>query len=55
MADTDRELLELAVPEKEPPMCSDHDNECPLVKDKLKCWLYAPEHGYCPYLRRETP
>jgi len=38
-----------------PPVCADHDDECPDVPDKVKCWLYAPEEGVCPYLQRETP
>ncbi len=37
------------------PMCSDLDNECPDVLDKVACWLHAPELGLCPYLQRETP
>jgi hypothetical protein len=54
MADqSDRELLEAAA--KEPPQvfpkCSDHDDECPEVANKVNCWLYAPERGMCPYLR----
>jgi len=34
-----------------PPDCEDHDDECPQIPDKAKCWLYAPEKGMCPYLR----
>jgi hypothetical protein len=33
------------------PICSDHDDECPEVIDKVKCWLYDPAKGMCPFLR----
>lgn len=35
------------------PRCADFDDECPKVRDKVECWLYAPEEGYCPYLQTE--
>ena len=35
--------------------CTDLDDECPEVLDKIKCWLYAPERGMCPYLRATNP
>lgn len=35
--------------------CSDHDEDCEDLPDKVGCWLYAPEKGMCPYLREETP
>jgi hypothetical protein len=37
------------------PRCSDFDEDCETVPDKLHCWLYDPAKGYCPYLRKETP
>jgi hypothetical protein len=33
------------------PTCTDHDDDCPGVRDKLKCYLYDPQRGMCPYLR----
>lgn len=33
------------------PDCSDHDEDCDDLLDKVNCWLYAPERGMCPYLR----
>lgn len=44
----------LRVPADDPlKMCADHDDECPLVPDKVACWLYMPEKGYCPYLKEQ--
>jgi hypothetical protein len=37
--------------QKRCPDCSDLDEDCPDVLDKVNCWLYAPERGMCPYLR----
>lgn len=31
--------------------CSDRDDECPDIKDKVACYLYDPGHGMCPYLQ----
>jgi hypothetical protein len=42
----------LPVDDVQPPRCADFDDDCPGVQDKVKCWLYAPEEGYCPYLRQ---
>lgn len=33
--------------------CADKDEDCAEVTNKVKCWLYAPERGMCPYLRSE--
>ena len=33
------------------PDCSDLDDECGDVTDKVACWLHAPELGMCPFLR----
>lgn len=33
--------------------CKDYDEDCEQVAKEgscLKCWLYAPEQGICPYL-----
>lgn len=35
------------------PICSDHDDECPDVPNKVRCWLYDPARGMCPFLRGE--
>jgi hypothetical protein len=42
---------EVEVKEQEPPRCSDFDEDCVDVKDKVWCWLHAPECGECPYLK----
>jgi hypothetical protein len=31
--------------------CSDLDDDCPGVINKVKCWLYDPGRGMCPWLR----
>lgn len=31
--------------------CTDFDKDCDEVTDKIKCYLYDPVRGYCPYLR----
>jgi len=31
--------------------CTDLDHDCPAIEDKWYCWIYAPEHGYCPWLQ----
>lgn len=41
------------VAEAEPPRCSDFDDECVDVVDKVRCWLHMPECGYCPFLKKE--
>jgi len=33
------------------PLCSDYDEDCDDVPDKVHCYLYDPVRGYCPYLR----
>jgi hypothetical protein len=35
--------------------CRDFDEDCEKVSDKLHCWLYAPEQGWCPYLLATKP
>lgn len=45
-------LIEMAT--GEPPICSDLDNECVDVKSKVRCWLYSPECGYCPFLAGDS-
>ena len=35
------------------PTCSDYDEDCELVDDKVHCYLYDPAKGMCPYLRGE--
>lgn len=34
--------------------CSDHDEECVDVVDKVRCWLYDPARGMCPFLRHDA-
>ena len=44
-----------AMPKQEEiPVCSDFDEDCAEVVDKVNCWLYAPECGTCPFLNREN-
>lgn len=33
-----------------PPRCSDFDEDCDSIEDKLHCWLYDPAKGACPFL-----
>ena len=33
--------------------CRDFDEDCEEVPCKLNCWLYAPEEGWCPYLKND--
>lgn len=33
-----------------PPVCSDLDEDCDSIADKVHCWLYDPAKGRCPYL-----
>jgi len=37
-----------------PPRCSDFDDDCACVQNKVACYLYDPIRGYCPFLR-STP
>jgi hypothetical protein len=43
-----------------PHRCSDFDDDCKdvpgiapdgSIRTHLSCWLYAPERGWCPFLR----
>jgi hypothetical protein len=36
------------------PVCRDFDEDCDDVADKVKCYLYDPAKGMCPYLREAT-
>jgi hypothetical protein len=33
-------------------ICSDFDEDCEGVKNKVNCWLYQPECGLCPFLKQ---
>ena len=33
-------------------VCSDFDEDCEGVKNKVNCWLYQPECGLCPFLKQ---
>ena len=35
------------------PTCSDFDEDCDEVRDKVICYLYDPQRGMCPYLRAD--
>lgn len=48
------EIDRLVAPVVQCPNCSDLDEDCESIADKLHCWLYAPERGMCPFLR-STP
>ena len=39
---------DLLAPERR---CKDFDADCAGIRDKVGCWLYDPEQGWCPYLR----
>lgn len=41
----------IRAPQSDVPICADHDEDCPGVVNKLKCWLYDPCRGMCPFLR----
>jgi hypothetical protein len=43
--------------------CTDYDEDCAgipgitpdgRVRSHLSCWLYAPERGWCPFLRGDA-
>jgi hypothetical protein len=40
--------------EREGPTCADRDEDCDTITDKVRCWLYDPAKGMCPYLRAIT-
>lgn len=43
--------LEEAAETIDPPVCTDLDEDCAVLPhDHLRCWLYAPECGLCPFL-----
>lgn len=33
--------------------CKDFDDDCPGVNDKVVCWLYNFERGWCPFIYNE--
>lgn len=33
------------------PNCSDLDDDCASITDKVHCYLYDPAKGFCPFLR----
>ncbi len=41
----------LKAPMGENNRCRDYDDDCDKVDCKVGCWLYAPEQGWCPYLK----
>ncbi len=43
--------LPLLVPAQSCTTCSDLDEDCDGVADKVHCWMYDPGRGMCPYLR----
>jgi len=47
-------LEALSEPDREmPPLCADLDEDCDEVDNKLRCWLYDPIKGRCPFLSRK--
>jgi hypothetical protein len=48
---TPAKLQELAREAAQCVSCSDHDEDCEGIEDKVHCWLYDPARGMCPYLR----
>ncbi len=47
---SDTQATVIPIKPADTPMCADHDDECPNVRNKTVCWLYEPARGYCPYL-----
>jgi hypothetical protein len=41
---------EEALPVELEVICSDFDEDCEEVENKVNCWLYQPECGLCPFL-----
>ena len=37
------------------PICSDKDEDCKFVVDKMACWLYDIPKGRCPFLTGDKP
>ena len=52
----DRMLLEDAAKAagRKLPTCTDFDSDCKEIPDKLRCYLYEPCRGMCPYLRADA-
>lgn len=50
------ETLNIDQKKAQPPCrsCSDHDEDCHDIQDKVVCWLYDPQRGMCPYLSSAT-
>lgn len=48
-------LLERVRDESEVPQCSDLDDDCDTIPDKVHCYLYDPAKGFCPFLREKGP
>ncbi len=51
MTDRILELTEQAKQDATLPTCSDLDDDCPDVVNKVRCYLYDPQRGMCPYIR----
>lgn len=34
-------------------LCSDFDDDCEGVENKVRCWLYNPSCGICPFLKQK--
>ncbi len=51
IADKQMDDCEVKLPAR-PPVCSDFDDDCDIIADKVHCWLYDPAKGRCPYLSR---
>jgi hypothetical protein len=34
--------------------CKDCDADCLEVENKLCCWAYQPERGWCPFLTQDN-
>lgn len=47
-----REAAIETIEANKPPRCSDFDEDCEGIEDKLKCYLYDPYKGYCPFLSK---
>ena len=54
---TDSKVLDEAIDAgkmQRPPVCRDYDEDCSDISDKVRCWLYDPAKGRCPFLGEVT-
>lgn len=47
-----REVEAFRVAMARPPVCRDFDEDCDDIADKVRCYLYDPAKGRCPFLAK---